>query len=151
MTSSTFDSNAASEETIGLIPDFDRVWNSIDFDEHNLAAGTIVTDQFYGVEFSSSSEFDLMLFDTNNITGEDFDLESTNLKNVLIISEVGDRGGDIIRGGAGDDILAANRVDHFLMQSLMGQRTCPHVTPKTRRVFCKSILSKKPTCAASLR
>ena len=91
MTSSTFDSNTASEETIGLIPDFDRVWNSIDFDEHNLAAGTIVTDQFYGVEFSSSSEFDLMLFDTNNITGEDFDLESTNLKNVLIISEDGDR------------------------------------------------------------
>ena len=95
MTSSTFDSNATSEETIELNPDFDRVWNSINFDEHNLAAGTIVTDRFYGVEFSSSSEFGLMLFDTNNITGEDFDLEntneSTNLKNVLIISEDGDR------------------------------------------------------------
>ena len=91
MTSSTFDSNANSEETIGLKPDFDRVWNSINFDEHNLAAGTIVTDQFYGVKFSSSSEFGVMLFDINNITGEDFDLESTNLKNALIISEDGDR------------------------------------------------------------
>ena len=90
MTSSTFD-NTTSEETIGLNPNFDRVWNSINFDEHNLAAGTIVTDQFYGVEFSSSSEFGVMLFDTNKITGEDFDLESTNLKNVLIISEDGDR------------------------------------------------------------
>ena len=91
MTSSTFDSNATSEETTELNPDFDRVRNSINFDEHNLAAGTIVTDQFYGVEFSSSSEFGMMLFDTNNITGEDFDLESTNLKNALIISEDGDR------------------------------------------------------------
>ena len=91
MTGSTSDSNATSEETIKLNPDFDRVWNSINFDEHNLAAGTIVTDQFYGVEFSSSSEFGLMLFDTNNITGEDFDLESTNLGNALIISEDGDR------------------------------------------------------------
>ena len=89
MTSSTFD-NITPEETTGLSPDFDRVWNSINFDEHNLAAGTIVTDQFYGVEFSSSSEFGLMLFDTNNITGEDFDLETTNLGNVLIISEDGD-------------------------------------------------------------
>ena len=90
MTSSTFDSNATSENTTELNPDFDRVWNSINFDEHNLAAGTVITDQFYGVEFSSSSEFDAMLFDTNNITGEDFDLESTNLDNVLIISEDGD-------------------------------------------------------------
>ena len=90
MTSSTYD-NATSEETTELNPDFERVWNSINFDEHNLAAGTIVTDQFYGVEFSSSSESGVMLFDTNNITREDFDLESTNLDNVLIISEDGDR------------------------------------------------------------
>ena len=88
MASSTFD--ATPEETTELTPNFDRVWNSINFDEHNLAAGTIVTDQFYGVEFSSSSEFGVMLFDTNNITGEDFDLGSTNLDNVLIISEDGD-------------------------------------------------------------
>ena len=90
MASSTYN-NATSEETIELNPDFERVWNSINFDEHNLAAGTIITDQFYGVEFSSSSESGVMLFDTNNITGEDFDLESTNLDNVLIISEDGDR------------------------------------------------------------
>ena len=89
MTDSIFDSNATSEEITELNPDFDRVWNSINFDEHNLAAGTIVTDQFYGVEFSTSSESGLMLFDTNNITGEDFDLESTDLGNALIISEDG--------------------------------------------------------------
>ena len=62
----------------------------INFDEHNLAAGTVITDQFDGVEFSSSSELDLMLFDTNNITGEDFDLSSTDLQNVLVLSEDGD-------------------------------------------------------------
>lgn len=62
----------------------------IDFDENNLAAGTIITDQFDGVEFSSSSEFGLMLFDTNNVTGEDLDLSATDLGNVLIISEDGD-------------------------------------------------------------
>ena len=33
MTSSTFDPNATSEETTELNPDFDRVWNSINFDE----------------------------------------------------------------------------------------------------------------------
>ncbi len=62
----------------------------INFDEHNLAAGTIITDQFAKVEFSSSSEFGVMLFDTNNITGEDFDLAAIDLGNVLIISEDGD-------------------------------------------------------------
>jgi hypothetical protein len=89
--------NPTLEETIGLEPDFERVWNSINFDEHNLAAGTIVTDQFYGVEFSSSSESGVMLVDTNDITGEDFDLASTDFKNVLIISEDGDNalGGNI--------------------------------------------------------
>ena len=46
----------------------------IDFDTGNLAAGTVITDQFQGVNISSSSEFGVMLFDTNNITGEDFDL-----------------------------------------------------------------------------
>ena len=90
MASSTFDP-ATSEETIELNPDFDRVWNSINFDEHKLAAGTVVTDQFYGVEFSSSSEFGVMLFDSNKIAGENFNLESPNLDNVLIISEDGDR------------------------------------------------------------
>ena len=90
MTSSTFDSSDTSEQTTELNPDFDRVWNSINFDEHNLDAGTIVTDQFYGVEFSSSSESGVMLFDTNNIAGEDLDLETPNLNNVLIISEDGD-------------------------------------------------------------
>ena len=115
MTSSTFD-NTTSEETIGLNPNFDRVWNSINFDEHNLAAGTIVTDQFYGVEFSSSSEFGVMLFDTNKITGEDFDLESTNLKNVLIISEDGD-GADPDDNAAGgiinvefEDLVSVNSI-----------------------------------------
>ena len=62
----------------------------INFDTANLAAGTIITDQFEGVNISSSSEFGVMLFDTNNITGRDFDLLATELGNVLIISEDGD-------------------------------------------------------------
>ena len=56
----------------------------------DLAAGTTITNQFNGIEFSSSSEFGLMLFDTNNPTGEDFDLSSSDLGKVLIISEDGD-------------------------------------------------------------
>jgi len=63
---------------------------TINFDGHNLAAGTLVSNQFDGVEFSTPSEFGVMLFDTNNITGEDSDLASTDLDNVLIISEDGD-------------------------------------------------------------
>ncbi len=64
--------------------------DGINFDEHNLAAGTIIKGQFDGVEFSSSSEFEVMLFDTNNVTGDDFDLANPDLENVLIISEDGD-------------------------------------------------------------
>ena len=62
----------------------------IDFDEPNLAAGDLVSEQLDGVEFSTSSEFGVMIFDTNNVTGEDSDLEATELGNVLIISEDGD-------------------------------------------------------------
>ncbi|MEL6909084.1 MAG: hypothetical protein AAFR62_02325 [Cyanobacteria bacterium J06629_2] len=47
--------------------------DSINFDELELTAGTIITSQFSGLEFSTPSEFGLMLFDTNNVTGEDFD------------------------------------------------------------------------------
>lgn len=57
----------------------------------DLAAGTIITNQFAGVEFSTTSKFGLMLFDTNNVTGEDSDLAAKDLGNVLIISEDGDR------------------------------------------------------------
>ena len=63
--------------------------NSLDFDESDLAAGTLITN-LDGVEFSTSTEFGLMIFDTNNPTGEDYDLVSSDLGNVLIISEDGD-------------------------------------------------------------
>lgn len=62
---------------------------TIDFDEDNLAAGTIISDQYAGIEFSTSNEFGLMLFDSDNVTGEDFDLGATGLGNILIISEDG--------------------------------------------------------------
>ncbi|MEL6494320.1 MAG: SGNH/GDSL hydrolase family protein [Cyanobacteria bacterium J06623_7] len=62
----------------------------LDFDGQDLAAGTIVSNQFPGVEFSTLSTLDLMLFDTDNVTGEDFDLAATDLGHVLIISEDGD-------------------------------------------------------------
>ncbi|HEY9769239.1 MAG TPA: hypothetical protein V6C71_12230 [Coleofasciculaceae cyanobacterium] len=62
----------------------------IDFNEGNLTAGTIVTDQFEGLNISTPSEFGVMVFDTNNPTGEDYDLSAENLENALIISEDGD-------------------------------------------------------------
>lgn len=76
---------------------------TIDFDGQNLATGTSVSNQFDGVEFSSSSEFGAMLFDTNNVTGEDYDLASTDLNNVLIISEDGNSA-DPDDNGAGGTI-----------------------------------------------
>ena len=62
----------------------------INFDEGNLAAGTLVTDQFEGINVSTPSPFGVMIFDTNNPTGEDYDLATEDLGNVLIISEDGD-------------------------------------------------------------
>ena len=61
-----------------------------DYDEGNLAAGTLVTDQFEGINVFTPSEFGVMVFDTNNPTGEDRDLAAEDLGNVLIISEDGD-------------------------------------------------------------
>ncbi len=89
MMNSISDFNVTSEEPIGSNSNSEQASDLVNFDENNLAAGTIVTDQFDGVEFSSSSEFGVMLFDTNNITGEDWDLSATDLGNVLIISEDG--------------------------------------------------------------
>lgn len=65
---------------------------TVDFEGDDLAAGTIISDQYgdLGLTISTPSEFGAMLFDTNNPTGEDFDLAAADLGNVLIISEDGD-------------------------------------------------------------
>jgi|GEM_PF-82174 len=73
----------------------------IDFEGDDLAAGTVIKDQYEGVEFSSSSEFGVMLFDSNNITGQDFDLGATGLGNILIISEDGDSSNPDDNAGGG--------------------------------------------------
>ncbi|MEL6319399.1 MAG: 5'-nucleotidase C-terminal domain-containing protein, partial [Cyanobacteria bacterium J06626_14] len=71
----------------------------IDFE--GFASGTVVTDQFEGATFSTLSEFGVMIFDSGNITGEDEDLASDVLGNLLIISEDGDSSDadDAARGG----------------------------------------------------
>ena len=61
----------------------------IDFDEGNLPAGTVITDQFEGLSISTPEEFGVMIFDTNNPTGGDDDL-GAGIGNALIISEDGD-------------------------------------------------------------
>lgn len=65
---------------------------TVDFEGDDLAAGTLITDQYenLGLTISASTEFGAMLFDTNNPTGEDYDLGASDLGNVLIISEDGD-------------------------------------------------------------
>ena len=70
-----------------LLPDI-----TVDFEGDDLSAGTIITDQYanIGLTISTSSEFGAMLFDTNNPTGDDFDLAASDLGNVLIVSEDGD-------------------------------------------------------------
>lgn len=85
-------------ESINLIDDTsssDGISGSDDnettnFDEGNLMAGTIVTNQFEGFNIAVSSEYEFMVFDTARPTGEDYDLATDNLGNVLIISEDGD-------------------------------------------------------------
>ncbi|MEP3441444.1 MAG: cadherin-like domain-containing protein, partial [Sulfitobacter sp.] len=67
---------------------------TIDF--NNLATGETVTDQFadLGVQVSANAAGNgvdqAMIFDTNAPTGGDSDLATSNLNNVLIISEDGD-------------------------------------------------------------
>ncbi|MGD1927570.1 MAG: choice-of-anchor I family protein [Leptolyngbyaceae cyanobacterium] len=70
---------AAPEQPVAEILDFEG------FD-----AGTSITNQFDGVSISTDTEFGAMLFDTDNITGRDFDLRADTLGKVLIISEDGD-------------------------------------------------------------
>ncbi|MEB3212238.1 MAG: hypothetical protein VKL39_12830 [Leptolyngbyaceae bacterium] len=74
---------------------------TIDFEGVGLSSGTLVTDQFEGATFSTLSEFGVMIFDTENITGGDEDLTSDTLGNVLIISEDGDSSDadDAAKGG----------------------------------------------------
>ncbi|MGF1537381.1 MAG: 5'-nucleotidase C-terminal domain-containing protein [Elainellaceae cyanobacterium] len=75
---------------------------NLDFDGADLAAGAIVSDQFEGVVISSADEGKpAMLFDSENPTGGDFDLQSDDLGLVLIISEDGDSSDpdDNARGG----------------------------------------------------
>lgn len=64
---------------------------TLDFEGDDLAAGTIINQQYknIGLNISTSSERDAMLFDTNNPTGDDSDLAASDLGNVLIISEDG--------------------------------------------------------------
>lgn len=61
---------------------------ALDFE--GFDAGTVITDQFEGVTFSTSHQHGLMLFDTENVTGQDFDLATEDEGTVLIISEDGD-------------------------------------------------------------
>ncbi|WP_299348176.1 Hint domain-containing protein [uncultured Shimia sp.] len=61
----------------------------IDFND--LAAGTLVSDQYAGVSIESyHSGTPTMIFDTSNPTGGDTDLATNNLGGVLILSEDGD-------------------------------------------------------------
>ena len=69
-------------------------------DFEGLAAGTVVNQQFDGVMISaqrdgeggsnSNSPNDAMIFDSNNPTGGDHDLETANQNNILIVSEDND-------------------------------------------------------------
>lgn len=77
----------------------------INFDEGSLAAGTIITDQFEGVTISTPSEYGVMIFDTNNPTGEDEDLAAEDLGNVLIISEDGNQADPDDRAEGGTIVL----------------------------------------------
>ena len=66
---------------------------SMDFEtssQGTLSAGDIVTDQFDGLTIKAADDLTAMIFDSANPTGGDTDLASSELGNVLIISEDGD-------------------------------------------------------------
>lgn len=80
----------------------------IDFEDQ--AAGTVITTQYEGVTFSANG-FGAMVFDTENPTGDDFDLatpftnasgETLNPGNVLIVSEDGDSSDPDDRAAGGE-------------------------------------------------
>ena len=90
-----------------------------------LIAGTTVTNQYdslSGLTISTPrDEFGAMIFDSSNPTGEDFDLGTADLGNVLIISEDGDAahpddlaGGGTIRFEWSDSVF----VDSILVDSI---------------------------------
>ena len=64
---------------------------TVDFEGEELAAGTMISDQYdyMGMTISTTSEYGVMLFDTNNPTGDDLDLMASDLGNVAIVSEDG--------------------------------------------------------------
>jgi uncharacterized protein (DUF2141 family) len=70
--------------------------NMVCLDFEGLTAGTVVDQQFDGVMISAqrathnTAANDAMIFDSNNPTGGDHDLETNNQNNILIISEDND-------------------------------------------------------------
>ncbi|MEM8718707.1 MAG: hypothetical protein AAGE84_05295 [Cyanobacteria bacterium P01_G01_bin.39] len=80
--------SAVYEETLFYINGGEET-ESLDFEESDLAAETVISDQFTGVTISSDG-LSPMIFDTANPTGGDSDLASDTLGNVLILSEDGD-------------------------------------------------------------
>jgi len=84
-----------SVNLVGFTAQLDTFRTAINFDRAggvDLAAGTVITDQFagLGLQISTSGLFGAMIFDTANPTGGDQDLASDTLGKVLIISEDGD-------------------------------------------------------------
>ena len=79
---------------------------TLDFE--NLAAGDVVNDQYQGqgVTISSGAYNPAMVFDTENPTGGDWDLQTGNLGNVLIVSEDGDSNDPDDNAGGGSICFA---------------------------------------------
>ncbi|NEZ55851.1 alpha/beta hydrolase family protein [Adonisia turfae] len=103
---STGDSLDQNVTVISQLPDVNPGSISvIDFemaDDLVLTAGTIITDQFEGLEVSTpDNPYGAMIFDSAEPTGGDNDLLAPELGNVLIISEDGDSNDpdDNARGG----------------------------------------------------
>ncbi|MFK7877422.1 MAG: Hint domain-containing protein [Paracoccaceae bacterium] len=85
------DTLSGGEGSDTLIGGVDSATQTLDFED--LQAGDIVSSQFadQGVKIWSWYESNpVMVFDTNNPTGGDHDLSTSNLGNVLILSEDGD-------------------------------------------------------------
>ncbi|MEM9219708.1 MAG: PPC domain-containing protein [Cyanobacteria bacterium P01_F01_bin.150] len=85
--------NGFYELTASLTDDVSTGATSIDFESGSqgvLNAGDVVTDQFDGLTIEVAGDLTAMIFDSANPTGDDKDLASSELGNILIISEDGD-------------------------------------------------------------
>ncbi|MEL6501201.1 MAG: tandem-95 repeat protein, partial [Cyanobacteria bacterium J06623_1] len=77
----------------GIAQDLSTTFDwELDLDGNRLEPGTLISDQYTAAGLTvSATQFGAMIFDSANVTGNDTDLATDNLDNILIISADGNK------------------------------------------------------------